>query len=170
MGVGRPRKNPLPHPTDTGRPVKGNCSLTQEVKDRFFSAIDDFLTIKMAAYEARVHPDTIHHWFNRGESDIKAGVSSIFSDFLNEYHSVRNNRSRHVLRKIDQADKNWQAHAFLLEKCFAEDYGKESDEMIAMKRTIAALTEALLKANGGQTSHESKESSIPKELKKSPSA
>lgn len=106
-----------------GRPTK----LTAERAEIVISNVRSHLSITNAARIARICPQTPLNWIAKGTEDKKNGKSTIHTKFLDNVREAQGLKIRELMEKVEAMPKGWQAVAWLLEKCCAEDFGKDSE-------------------------------------------
>lgn len=112
----------LPKPK-VGAPTK----LTEEVSKIIVAQIELRLSVSNAARIARVHPESIKNWIEKGFIDVKDNNDTIFAQFFVNIREAQGKKVAELLKKIEEGQKNWQGIAWILEKCCAEEFGKESE-------------------------------------------
>lgn len=112
----------LPKPK-VGCPTKLNDHVKKIITDQ----IKLNLSISNAARIARIHPESIKNWMEKGFIDSKEPESSIFGQFFVDVREAQGIKISELLRKMEEGSKNWQSIAWILEKCCAEDFGKDSE-------------------------------------------
>lgn len=106
-----------------GRPHK----LTPEKEEIILREVRKNISITNAARCAAVDPWTIKHWMEAGYGDHKKHEDTIFAQFFRKIVVAQGERISEMLQIIAGRPTNWQALAWLLEKCCAEDFGKDSE-------------------------------------------
>lgn len=112
----------LPKPK-MGRPT----SLTEPVMQLIVEQIRERLSVSNAARIARVHPESIKNWIEQGFKDIKDKKDTIFAHFFVNIREAQGKKVAEMLKKIEEGQKNWQGIAWILEKCCADEFGKDSE-------------------------------------------
>ncbi len=85
------------------------------------------LLISNAARCARIHPYIVERWMKQGGEDVLEGNDTVCAQLFIDLRQKQGLKVSELLSKIDSCCKNWQAIAWRLEKCFAEDFGRESE-------------------------------------------
>lgn len=100
--------------------------LTPELEKEFCAYVASGLTKKGAADAVCISETALYDWINRGQADKDKGKSTIYSQFL---ESVKKAEAKFKLTHIKNikgaADEGaWQASAWLLERCYRDEYGR----------------------------------------------
>lgn len=107
------------------------------------------LSISNAARIARISPQTPLNWMKRGEEDKAAKKETIYTRFLDDVREAQGLKVRELMEKVEAMPKGWQAVAWLLEKCCAEDFGKDSELYKQLLEDYKMLMQALIDQRGG---------------------
>jgi hypothetical protein len=94
------------------------------VTDRILDAIRSGATQALAAQYAGISPDTLRKWLKEGE---EAPEGDPLNDFYVEFHKARAVKAKITLDRIQEIGDNinsWQAHAWVLERSFPEQFGR----------------------------------------------
>ncbi len=102
-------------------------TLTPETYKKIVDQVAKDLSLSNAARIARVVPKTLCNWMERGLSDINENKESVFAQFFLDVKDAQGRKISMLLSKIEKGKRNWQALAWILEKCCAEDFGKDSE-------------------------------------------
>lgn len=128
-----------------GQPTK----LTPERAIIVITNVRTNLSISNAARIARVCPQTPFNWIKRGEEDKAKKKDSIYTKFLDDVREAQGLKIRELMEKVEAMPKGWQAVAWLLEKCCAEDFGKDSELYKQLLEDYKMLMQALIDQNKG---------------------
>lgn len=115
-----------------GRP----SDLTDEVKARVLSAIPEVIVQAQVANRARIPKSTLCTWLSRGKKEQQQGIDSIYSQFSNDYYSKLSDVLKEILDKLREGPKSYGAYTWLLERCFREDFGAESEDIKLLKALV----------------------------------
>lgn len=107
------------------------------------------LSITNAARIARLSPQTPLNWITRGKEDRAKGVESMYTEFLDNMLEAQGLKVREFMRDVASMNKGWQAVAWLLEKCCAEDFGKDSELYKQLLEDYKMLMQALVDQGKG---------------------
>lgn len=104
------------------------------------------LTNKAVCDAAGISEPTFYDYLKRGEANVGAGKSTIFSKFFKSYKKAE---TQHKLLRLQQIAKaaeegNWQAAAWELERCYPAEYGKRVAAELTGKDGEAIKTESAL--------------------------
>jgi hypothetical protein len=128
-----------------GRPSK----LTPELEAVVLDAVPKCLIPSQIAAYAMIHRSTLNDWLDRGNTDQELGVDSIYSQFSAKYHAARAEIVRKHLAYLASCPENSKPLLWILEKCFREDFGKESDELRELRAMFFKLLPTLTGVNNG---------------------
>lgn len=130
---------------NNGRP----STLTDEISAAIIADVRDSLSINFAA-EAQGQPrSTVQSWIVRGNEDFTQGIESIYSKFSQGIKKARAEFVQETLRTLKCAPKNWQSNAWLLERCCAEDFGKDAELYRQLLDDYKMLMQSLVDQNKG---------------------
>lgn len=130
----------------TGRPTELNSEKYQLLLD----AIPRVIIQQHVAYMARVAPSTLSIWLSRGKEEQETNPGSIYAQFATDYHVARCEIIQEKLNIIATDHENRAGNAWILEKCFREDFGKESEEMRELRSLFIQLLPTLQGAQNGK--------------------
>lgn len=130
----------------TGRPPELNSDKYQLLLD----AVPRVIIQQHVAYMARVSPAALSEWLTRGREEQITNPESIYAQFANDYHAARCAIIEEKLNIIATDHDNRAGNAWILEKCFREDFGKESEEMRELRALFMQLLPTLQGAQNGQ--------------------
>ncbi len=106
-----------------GRPT----TLTEELSAAIIAEVRDTLSINHAAESNDVAKSTVFTWLSHGDKDLLDGKDNIFTRFTIGIKKARAKFVQDTIRTLKCAPKNWQSNAWLLERCCAEDFGKDAE-------------------------------------------
>lgn len=153
-GSGRPRKHPLP-PPNLHNSYAPQHRLTDEIVDVCTKGAAVGLTINLCAGLAKVHRDTLVAWLEQGKADAIAGIVTKNSVLFLGMKEARAKKAAFILSKLATPEKYWGARVAYMQMCFREEYGADSEDIVAMRNTIQAMAKII---NQGAIQNESKES------------
>jgi hypothetical protein len=105
-----------------GRP----CKFDPETERTLIRAIEDGLTLKVAASLAGICYETLNRWKKRGEGSYAEPKFRQFCHALEKANARA--VQKHVQNISNHARKDWKASAWILERRFREIFGKDSVE------------------------------------------
>lgn len=102
--------------------------LTPELQKEFCAYVASGLTKKGAADAVCITETCLYSWIKRGQADKEKGKNTIYAQF---YESVKKAEAKFKLTHIKNIktaadDGTWQASAWLLERCYRDEYGKST--------------------------------------------
>jgi transposase len=130
-----------------GRPT----TLTEEISAAIIAEVRDTLSINHAAESNMIPRSTVSTWIQHGNDDLRDGKDNIFTRFTNGIKKARAEFVQDTLRTLKCAPKNWQSNAWLLERCCAEDFGKDNELYKQLLDDYKMLMQALIDQNKGVT-------------------
>ncbi len=131
-------KNPVGRPTD----------LNEELSAKIIADVREFISVNHAAEAHCVPRTTVQTWIAHGYDDLKAGIDSIFSRFTTGIKQARAEFTKECITELRIGNKNWQSNAWLLERCCAEDFGKDSELYKQLLEDYKMLMQALIDQKG----------------------
>jgi hypothetical protein len=135
-------------PTLTRQRREGRPSLvSSEAADKVIEALRKGSYIKPACEAAGISYPTLRTWIQRGEDDKAAGRSTAYADFLDRLTRARAEGELKLVAKLE-ADPDWRATAFLLERGYRERWGRAEPQQSSPTITLTdeqlqALTDGL---------------------------
>ena len=135
-------------PTLTRQRREGRPSLvSSEAADKVIEALRKGSYIKPACEAAGISYPTLRTWIQRGEDDKAAGRSTAYADFLDRLTRARAEGELKLVAKLE-ADPDWRATAFLLERGYRERWGRAEPQQSSPTITLtdeqlAALLDGL---------------------------
>ncbi len=128
-----------------GRPT----TLTEELAVAIISDVREYLSINHAA-EANNQPrSTVTSWMARGNEELANGKDTIYVQFSQGIKKARAEFVQETIRTLKCAPKNWQANAWILERCCAEDFGKDAELYKQLLEDYKMLMQSLVDQNRG---------------------
>ena len=97
--------------------------LTDQLHDDLIKAIDAVIVIRQAVGLVDISHPTFYKWMKQGEEDIKNEIFD--SQKAKLFAAVKKTQAKKISELVAKIknDKAWQAHAWILERCFREDFG-----------------------------------------------
>lgn len=128
-----------------GRPT----TLTEELSKLIIDDVREYLSINFAA-EAHEQPRaTVTTWMRHGNEDLAAGKQNIFTKFTQGIKKARSDYIQKAVKDIRNGVSQWQGTAWLLERCCAEDFGKDSELYKQLLADYKMLMQSLVDNNKG---------------------
>lgn len=125
-----------------GRPTK----LDEEMIIRVTDAVRRVLVTRHVAGLCKISHDTIYEWFKRAKRDRSEGlIDTIHIKFSDAYKAALSEKVNEYIECISTCQKNWQANAWLLERCFREDFGADAGVIQDLIASQAKIEEMLVK-------------------------
>ncbi|KKN72124.1 hypothetical protein LCGC14_0414100 [marine sediment metagenome] len=107
------------------RPVK--MKLTKKIQNKILHAVYQGATISILCRYAGVSRDTFRGWLEKGVQDLQADDrKTVEAEFALRFATMEAEAAESWLSHINAAaPEDWRAAAWLLERRFRDDYGKE---------------------------------------------
>lgn len=105
-----------------GRPPKFGEELTVKILE----GIEKVLVMRQVAGHAGVTYQSIYNWLEQGKKDIQDNNWTEFSKFFYAVKGAQSAEVQKLVKEIKARVPGWQANAWLLERCFREDFGQEA--------------------------------------------
>lgn len=119
-----------------GRP----STLTDEVAERLLNLVETSYTVNQVARLGMVPHSTLKTWLQRGREDNKNNVDSKFAQFSIKFDERMGQCILKFLNKMSGLD-SFQSTQWMLEKCFEEDFGANSETMREIRHCHNELME-----------------------------
>lgn len=129
----------------SGRPT----TLTEELSKAIIEEVRETLSINHAAESNLVPRSTVTSWMSRGNEEASKGMDTLFVRFSQGIKKARAEFVQETLRTLKCAPKNWQSNAWLLERCCAEDFGKDAELYKQLLDDYKMLMQSLVDQNKG---------------------
>lgn len=128
-----------------GRPT----TLTEELAEAIITEVRISLSINHAAESNEIARSTVATWMSHGNKDIEEGKDNIFTRFTKGIKKARAEFVQESIRMLKCAPKNWQSTAWILERCCAEDFGKDAELYKQLLEDYKMLMQSLVDQNKG---------------------
>lgn len=102
--------------------------------DQIIQAVHDVLVIGQVANLVGVPRVTFINWLDRGDEDRSNGISSELAHLSTGVRLAQGQEAKELIERIKKNKKGVGNARWLLEKCFAEDFGKDAE---AFKQLLA---------------------------------
>jgi hypothetical protein len=122
--------------------MMGKLKLTKELTDEICKYISQGVSKRSSAEAAGISEVSFYSYFNRGEKLLDAGKDekNVFVYFYKQVKKAETFFKLSHLKNIkNAAEEDWRASAWMLERCFPEEYGRNRVEITG--------------ANGGAVEH-----------------
>lgn len=140
--------------TTLTRSYVSRTMLDQELIDSIIFAVPQVIVQNQVAAFCGIHRMNLSSWLKRGDEEHLNGIESVFSQLAVRYHETRSHVVKNLVFELKQCPKNYQALVWLLEKCFREDFGSESEEIRELRQMFIQILPLLGKGDlnhGNQT-------------------
>lgn len=105
-----------------GQPTK----FTPEITQKIIEGIKGCLILRQACGYAEISYQTLYNWLNIGRDDINKGLLTEYASFFYAVKKTQAEEVKELITEVKAKVKNWQAIAWLLERCFREDFGQDA--------------------------------------------
>lgn len=131
-----------------GRP----SDLTPELLNQIINAVPRVIIQSQVAKLVKTTKQNISLWLKRGEIDQKENKRTIYREFYDEFYAAQARVVEEKLASLGKCPRNYQALTWILEKCFREDFGSESEEIRQLKALFVKILPVLEKgiSHGGK--------------------
>jgi hypothetical protein len=136
---------------ETKDPRGRKTTLTDEISGLIINSVRETLSINFAAESHGIPRSTVTTWMAMGNEDLSNGVDSIFVLFTQGIKRARAEYIQDSVRMLKTMPKNWQATAWILERCCAEDFGKDAELYKQLLDDYKMLMQSLVDQNKGVT-------------------
>jgi len=131
-----------------GRPTLCESPYT----DRTLEAINEGLPQNLAIDYSGAGRSTVLHWLAQGRKDQEAGLDTVYADFQDRVKKARTKVALTTIKELkEKASKTnaWQADAWILERMYPREFGKDSEELNRLSKEIEEIKELLKEKNSG---------------------
>lgn len=106
-----------------GRPTKLNEAMIESL----VAAVKRVLVTRHVAGLCGISHETIYAWFRQAKEDNTNGLTdTLHVRFSDAYKEALSEKVSEYILTIADRKTNWQANAWLLERCFREDFGQDA--------------------------------------------
>jgi len=130
-----------------GRPT----TLTEAISAAIIKDVSETLSINFAAEAQGIPRSTVTTWITRGFNDMQAGEASIFALFSKGVKRARAGYVHDAVKDIRHGGSGWQGTAWLMERCCAEDFGKDSELYKQLLQDYKMMMQTMLDQKGNSS-------------------
>lgn len=102
-------------------------------------ALPGVMTLNMTARMARIPPATFKEWIKQGDEDYRNHLGTDLAQLSADVRKLQAIEAKKLLDVMKEMPKGWQAMAWLLERCFREDFGQDNEVIAELKATFEEL-------------------------------
>lgn len=120
--------------------------LYPDMQDKVVGKVRELLVLRISAWACKIHEQTLYGWMRKGQAAIAEG------DYENQYarlhfavRAAQADAALEMLTNIKNRQDNWQANAWILERCLRDDFGVDANKMAELTAQISALQEFMSK-------------------------
>lgn len=128
-----------------GRPT----TLTEEVHISIIDAVPKVLIKTQIAGLVGISHQKLCYWLDRGEKDLKENNLSIYAHLFADFVRARAIEVQNLIERIRKAPDNYKALCWILEKCFREDFGEDSEELKELRALFVRILPLIGKGEKG---------------------
>lgn len=132
-----------------GKPVGRPTKFCDELALIVVSKIRKNLSFSNAARFAGVEHTTVQDWFAKGKAEKMAGKDSDWAKFYSDVREAQAEKIAEMLETIEKMPKGWMAISWYLEKCCADEFGKDSELYKQLLEDYKMLMQSLVDQNKG---------------------
>jgi hypothetical protein len=127
---------------DTSKHAPPVIPLDDEQTRLFLHYVGEDLLLSNAARHIGITPGRLMRLMERGMTDIEEGeINSVFAQLYTSTTKKQAEKISNLLYKIELCQKNWQALAWKLEKCFKEEFSIDAPEFKQLLEKYLKLSE-----------------------------
>jgi hypothetical protein len=126
-----------------------------KITEELIAAIAQAVRRDMPNIEAcalfRIGESTFYTWKTAGEKDIEAGIDSLYACFVKAIKAAESEaieESLAMIRSASKEGKNWQARAWILERCYRKRFAQNADQFEKIEKQISELALRIERRNG----------------------
>lgn len=120
--------------------------LNKELISAIAKAVEEDMPNVEACALFRIHESTFYYWKQKGEQDLLAGINSLEREFLEAIKEAEGRAIKRGLANIKRASmdgKQWQAGAWILERCYRKRFAQNADQFEKLEKQINDLAARL---------------------------
>lgn len=126
-----------------GQPTKFSPQLTADI----ISGIEQVTVLRQACGFARITYQSLWNYLNIGKQDIIDGNYTDYAKFFYDVKTAQFKKVKYLMKCIEDRVTNWQASAWILERCFREDFGNDGGVIHDLLEKCDKLAQAFQKMN-----------------------
>lgn len=119
--------------------LRSHCLLTPEIQAKLIDAISRVLVYTQATALANIKKSTFKTWMAKGTKDEEEDLDTEYSRLSMAIKHARALKVEELLRDIAEGKNRWQSSAWMLERCFREDFGSDAGVIEDIKKKIEVL-------------------------------
>lgn len=128
-----------------GRPT----TLTQDVHIAILDAIPKVLIKSQIAALAGITRQKLQYWLERGEKELHENKLTEYAHLFYDYSQSRARCVQELLERVRKAPDNYKALCWILERCFREDFGEDSEELKELRALFTRILPLIGKGEKG---------------------
>ena len=118
-----------------GRPTV----LHEEIIEQLVLAVPYYLIPTQCAYSIGISQQNLSNWLKQGSMDVKEGISSLPGRLFVAFKKAQAKEVAQIIGMLRMCPKNYQALTWLLERCFREDFGGDSEELKELRELFKQI-------------------------------
>lgn len=119
----------------------------RELYNKLIQNVRSVLVIRQTAMLSGVTDRRLREWLDWGKRHLNDDPESpiIFAQFARDFYMAQAEKVSELMEEIREGKKNWQSSAWLLERCFRDDFGSDAAKLAEISDEIAELRAMFMK-------------------------
>lgn len=134
--------------TSLANPSGYHTNLSDYLIKQIIEATPKLMIVNQIAGYCGIPKSTLGDWLKRGAKEGKEGKDTLFAQLSAQFHTAKAKRCHELLTKVEGDQENMKAYSWLLEKCFREDFGAESQELRELRELFEEILPVIKGAKG----------------------
>lgn len=143
--------------TSLANPSGYHTNLSEYLIKQIIEATPKLMIVNQIAGYCGIPKSTLGDWLKRGAKEGKEGKDTLFAQLSAQFHTAKAKRCHDLLMKVEGDQENMKAYSWLLEKCFREDFGAESQELRELRDLFEEILPIMKGAKNGNGKEKGKE-------------
>lgn len=97
------------------------------------------LTLNKTAELCMLAPSTFKDWVLQGRKDLSMGLDTPLAKLSANIRAEQSKKAINLMNEIQESPERWQALAWILERCFREDFGADAGIIQELKEKFEEL-------------------------------
>lgn len=121
--------------------------LTDERITAIINCIKDNIPYKLAAESNGITEQLFYSWLRDGEQDLENEVDSLHAKLFQKIKSCETEKVRNLLLQIQKGEKNWQSHAWILDRhpCYRKFFSANAHELEKIQAEMQEIKDTMAK-------------------------
>lgn len=113
--------------------------LTEKLIDDLCQDLLDVLSIRHMCGGCEISPQCFYDWMRKGDKDIKDGHYTIYAKLVYRIKKTQKDAVQQRLERLKNRGQHWQADAWILERCFREDFGADAGAIQELMQKVSEI-------------------------------